>query len=180
MGRASSRLRAPLGRPCSGVLRRTACPPALTSALGLRPGRSGPARCSAGYPPRDARSRLLLLLGVAALETLDAAAGVNELLLARVEGVALRAELDAQGRGGGAGGELGAVRAVHLALDVVGVDVGLHDGSSLTVRFRASTGGLRSPFPPGPSRSRSGTRRWSWCCGACRSATRDPSRLPAR
>src|SRR5207302_7682596 len=29
-------------------------------ALGLRPGRSGPACCSAGYPPRDARSRFPL------------------------------------------------------------------------------------------------------------------------
>ena len=37
-----------------------------------------------------------LLLGVAALEALDPATGVDELLLARVEGVALRAQLDAQ------------------------------------------------------------------------------------
>src|SRR3974390_450566 len=36
------------------------------SALGLRLGRSGPARCSAGYPPHDARSRIQL--GVALVD----------------------------------------------------------------------------------------------------------------
>src|SRR3954451_9833332 len=69
---------------------------------------------------------LLLLLGVATLEALDPATGVNELLLARVERVALRAELDPETRHRRTSRELVAARAVHLALDVVGVDVSLH------------------------------------------------------
>ena len=52
-------------------------------------------------------------LGVAALEALDPATGVDQLLLARVEGVALRAELDAEARDRGAGRELVAAGAVH-------------------------------------------------------------------
>ena len=75
--RASSRLRGPPGRPCSGV---RPCP---------RIGSIGWLRRLGGRG---------LLLGVPALEALDAATGVNELLLARVEGVALRAELDTQRR----------------------------------------------------------------------------------
>src|SRR4029077_3085902 len=70
-------------------------------------------------------------LGEPTVEPLDAAPGVDQLLLAGEEGVALRAELDAQGGNRGAGGELVAARAVHLALDVLGVDVGLHDRSIL-------------------------------------------------
>ena len=75
-------------------------------------------------------------LRVPALEALDAATGVHELLLARVEGVALRAELDAQRGDRRAGRELVAAGAVHRALDVVGVDVGLHE--CVQSRSRAS------------------------------------------
>src|SRR3954468_12836850 len=100
--RASSRLRAPPARPCSAARART-CELRLL-CLGLR----GPA-----------------------LEALDAATRVNELLLARIEGVALGAQLGAQLGRGGTSHELVSARAMHPALDVFGVDIGLHGPSSL-------------------------------------------------
>src|SRR5690349_23973976 len=54
------------------------------------------------------------VLGGAALEALDATAGVDQLLLARVEGVALGAELYMQVLFRGPGVELVAARAVHV------------------------------------------------------------------
>src|SRR3954470_6364847 len=48
------------------------------------------------------------------------AAGVDELLLAGVERVAVRADLDVQLRLGGAGPELVAARAAHVGLYVLG------------------------------------------------------------
>src|SRR3989442_10190041 len=85
-----------------------------------------------------------------ALEALDPATGVDELLLARVEGVALRAELDAERGDGRAGGELVPAGAVHLALDVVGVDSGLHDPSSLEERRRPNFTGSGERNTVGP------------------------------
>src|SRR6185437_372366 len=96
----------------------------------------------------------------------------------RVEGVALGAQLGAQLGRGGTGHELVPARAVHLALDVFGVDVGLHDRSSLG-EAREPTHLVRFPFPSGPWRSPSGTACCSWCCAACRSAAPAPTRLPA-
>ena len=61
-----------------------------------------------------------LVLGGAALEALDAAAGVDQLLLARVERVALGAELDVQVGLGRAGVELVPARAVHVGERVSG------------------------------------------------------------
>src|SRR6476619_6973775 len=83
---------------------RTACPPigALISALGL-----------AG-------------LLEAALEALDATAGVHQLLLARVERVAVRAHLDVQLGLGRARLELVPAGAVNGGEDVLGMDLGLH------------------------------------------------------
>ena len=77
------------------------------------------------------RSRSLLgrgLLGVARLEAGDAAAGVEDLLLAGVERVALRADIgvDRAGGRGAAGGERRTARAGDGGLDVVGVSVLLH------------------------------------------------------
>src|SRR4051794_16058289 len=66
------------------------------------------------------------------LEPGHAATGVEDLLLAGVEGVARRADLDGQltGRGRAAGGEGVAAATGHRG-DVVGrVDVGLHVASS--------------------------------------------------
>src|SRR5215204_836436 len=70
---------------------------------------------------------LLLALAVPALEPVDAAAGVDQLLLARVEGMALAAQLDPQVGLGGTGGEGVATRATHAGDLVVGVDASLHD-----------------------------------------------------
>src|SRR5882762_8409730 len=88
-------------------------------------------RGPAGRGGRLTTDLLLRSLGVPALEALDPTTGVDELLLARVEGVALRAELDPQRRHGGPGHELVAAGAVHGALGVVGVDGSLHSQSSL-------------------------------------------------
>src|SRR3954447_12291709 len=110
----------------------TACPPMYRGWSAMRCSRSA----------RRLGGLLLGLgaLGVAALEALDPAARVHQLLLAGVEGVALRAELDAELGHGRAGDEFVAARAVHAAFDVSGVGVGLHDQSS-----------LRSPPNNGPT-----------------------------
>src|SRR5438876_22436 len=79
------------------------------------------------------RGELLGLRG-ATLEALDATTRVDQLLLAGVEGVTLRAELDAQRRDRRPRRELVPARAVDLALDVVGVDLGLHDDSSVPAK----------------------------------------------
>src|ERR1700761_96305 len=79
-----------------------------------------------------------LALAEAALELLHPATDVKDLLLAGVEGVALRAHVsvDASVRRGAARGERGPARADHGGLHVVRVDVGLH--------------GFLSRRPPGP------------------------------
>src|SRR5437588_6199402 len=83
------------------------------------------------------------LLGVAALEALHAAAGVDQLLLARVERVAVRADLHAELGLRGAGGERVAARAVDRGGHVLGVDALLH---------------LASPFMSGGRSRRAGRR----------------------
>src|SRR5205807_7651439 len=98
-----------------------------------------------------AASGLLLLLppgAVAALEALDAAARVDQLLLAGEEGMALVAELDVEVGLRGTGGERVAARTLHGGRHVLGMDVLLHDAP----KRQAS----------GPWRSRRGTRRCSW------------------
>src|SRR6476619_4934196 len=95
--------------------------------------------------------RELLRLGGAALEALHATTGVDQLLLARVEGVTLGAELHSQRGDRRAGRELVATRAVDLALDVIGVDLGLHDDSSVTAANAGRSGfnvERASPIPP--------------------------------
>ena len=89
------------------------------------------------YPKSVARGAALNLLidvyqgqGDAA-KTLDAATRIDQLLLARVERVTLRAELHVQVRLGAARGERVAAGAVHGRLFVLGVDVFLHDDGSL-------------------------------------------------
>src|SRR5207247_2337344 len=70
-------------------------------------------------------ARLLLLAGppaVATLEALDPPAGVDQLLLAGEEGMALVAQLDVQVGLGRACGEGVAARAPHGGGDVLGVD----------------------------------------------------------
>src|SRR3954447_22947305 len=64
--------------------------------------------------------------GGAALEALHAATRVDQLLLARVERVAVRADLHVDLGLGRAGRELVAAGAADVSLDVLGMDVGLH------------------------------------------------------
>jgi hypothetical protein len=66
------------------------------------------------------------MLGSAALEALDASTGVDQLLLARVERVALRAELNVQVVLRGARVELVATRAMDVRKRVFGVNSCLH------------------------------------------------------
>jgi hypothetical protein len=66
------------------------------------------------------------VFGLTTLEPLDAASGVDQLLLARVERVALGAELDMQVALGRPRVELVAARAVHVGERVFGVNSCLH------------------------------------------------------
>src|SRR5215210_1855098 len=61
-----------------------------------------------------------------AAEALDAPAGVHELLTARVEGMAVRADLDMQLRLRGTRPELVAAGAADVRGDVLGMNVCLH------------------------------------------------------
>ena len=95
----------------------------------------------------------------ALLEALDLAGGVDDVLLAREERVAVAAHVDAQLFAGGADFELGPARAaVDLGLEVLGVGVALHECSFDAVRtglarrwsplwFRAATPWRRSARP---------------------------------
>src|SRR6266566_6058362 len=89
---------------------RTACPPTVEAMEPL-----------AATAALGALSTLEALL-----EALDASAAVHELLLARVEGVAVRAHLDVQLRLGRPRLECVPARARHRRKDVLGVDVSLH------------------------------------------------------
>src|SRR5436190_4008295 len=83
-----------------------------------------------------------------ALEPLDAPAGVDQLLPAGVEGVAVRADLHVQLGLGRACRELVPARAAHVGLYVLRVDLGLHlliESSDLSWKFGFS-------FPSG----------WAW------------------
>src|SRR5690348_12369702 len=92
-----------------------------------------------------------LALAVPLLEPGDAAAGVEDLLLAGVEGVALRAHVgvdDAVGRGA-AGLERVPAGAGHRRLDVVRVDTRLHEQVlSLLAAGSHPTGGSTGGMPP--------------------------------
>src|SRR5687768_2248326 len=77
-----------------------------------------------------------------ALEALHPTAGVDELLLARVERVALGADLHVELFLRRARPELVSARARHVREDVVGVDVGLHRLARIPAAVSAAT------FPP--------------------------------
>ena len=63
-------------------------------------------------------------------EAIDTTSGIDDLLLARVEGVALGADFDVQRLGAGrAGLEVIATAAVHVDFDVIRMDGVFHDGS---------------------------------------------------
>src|SRR3954463_14532619 len=96
--------------------------------------------CAWPYDNRPAgaefrRRRLAALAagpGLAALEPLDAAPRVDQLLTAGVERVAVGADLHVQLGLGRTGRELVAAGAADVCLDVLGMDVGLH----LTIKSR--------------------------------------------
>src|SRR2546430_5571718 len=71
--------------------------------------------------------RRLLPLRVALLEAVDAAGGVDQLLLAGEEGVALRADLEAQLLAGGAGGPGLAAGAVDRNVLIFRMNLWLHE-----------------------------------------------------
>lgn len=79
---------------------------------------------------------LFAALAVTLLELLDATASINQLLLARVEGMALVAEFRGELGLRGARGEGVPTGTLHGRFDVVGMDVGLH--GSAPGRFRDS------------------------------------------
>src|SRR2546423_3786842 len=71
---------------------------------------------------------------LAALKALHSAAGIDQLLAARVERVAVGADLDVELGLGRARGELVAACTADVRLDVLGVDTGLH----LKTKFRGA------------------------------------------
>src|ERR1019366_1424818 len=93
----------------------------------------------------------LALRAVATLEALDASTGVDQLLLAGEERVALVAQLDVQVRLGRARLEGVPARAAHGGLDVLGVDLCLHDAPLM--RRAMLPAGLPTCSRTGPSRS---------------------------
>ena len=90
-----------------------------------------------GWPSSCRRERAL---GGAALEALHAATRVDQLLLARVERVAVRADLHVDLVLGRARRELVAARAAHVSLDVLRMDVSLH-GLHCRAGYRAAQAG---------------------------------------
>ena len=74
-----------------------------------------------------------------ALEALHTATRVEQLLLPRVEGMAVRADLDVQLWLGGANLELVAAGAANGRQDVLGMDAGLHSSSRIATAVWAAT-----------------------------------------
>src|SRR5205085_2467261 len=97
-----------------------------------------------GHMPKPPLAGALRALGALepALEALDPSAGVHELLLARVEGVALGADLDVQLRLGRADLERVPAGARHRRQHVIGMDTGLHRSP------RIAAACLATAFPP--------------------------------
>src|SRR6476620_5454390 len=73
------------------------------------------------------------------LEALDPAAGIHQLLLARVERVAVRADLDVQLGLRGTCRELVAARAADVREDVLGMDVRFHRPARIAAAVSAAT-----------------------------------------
>src|SRR5438132_7994869 len=87
-----------------------------------------------GEPPLALRFGRLRLGAHAAHEALDLPGGVDDALRAGVEGVTVRAELDADCRPGRAGLERVAADAGDLRVDVLGMDAWLHGDLDLMKR----------------------------------------------
>src|SRR4051812_32996856 len=114
--------------------------------------------------PRELRGKaaggLPAAAGLTAAETLDAATGVDQLLTAGVERMAVRADLDVGLRLRRTRGELVAAGTAHVRLDVLGMDVGLHvvedsRGDEPRTALKGPVSGVRgraSPLPRGRRR----------------------------
>jgi hypothetical protein len=93
---------------------------------------------------------LLLVVGAGSVttellhEAINAASGVDKLLLAGVERVTNTADLHTQFFNSRAGCELVATATVDLALNVFGVDVRLHRNQQFELCLRAILGGHRA------------------------------------
>ena len=88
-------------------------------------------------------------VGVLLGEALDAAGGVNELLLAGEEGMAVRADFDVQpvALDGRSSGEIVAAGAVHRYGVIVGVNTGFHGAPFCRVRSARLSGKARGLQP---------------------------------
>src|SRR5204862_7472045 len=118
------------------------CGPRPTSSMGRASSRlrAQPARRSdSPFPPTSLRPLRGLRPLEAALEPLHPAARVDELLLARIEGVAVRADLDVQLRLRRAGLEGVPAGAVDRREHVFGVDTGLHRPARIATAVSAAT-----------------------------------------
>src|ERR1700759_4130998 len=107
----------------------TACPPTGASREAVRrpPPAPAPISCNPGLSARaGGRTRSAATLGHAPLEALNATTGVDQLLLARIERVAGRADLDVNLVLRRAGHELVAARAADVSVYVFGMNFGLH------------------------------------------------------
>src|SRR5258708_16304563 len=116
----------------------TACPPTGASRCAVSsPSRStstaGAATPAIGLLGGASLRRVQSALGDAALEALHASAGVHQLLPARVEGMAVRADLHVQLLAGGTGDELIAAGAAHVRADIARMGLRLHGPIILAV-----------------------------------------------
>ena len=93
----------------------------------------------------DLGSSVGVLLG----EALDAAGGVNELLLAGEEGMAIRADFDLQhvSLDGRTSGEIVAAGAMHRYGVIIGVNTGFHEAPFCRVRSARLPGKARGLQP---------------------------------
>src|SRR4051794_23739974 len=182
MRRASPRQEASAAGPPGG---RPSSPP------GRRPAQQELSRCAASLLQQSVIRRVALprsgcAAGLAAAEALDAAAGVHQLLPARVERVAVGADLDVDLCLRGASRELVPARAAHVSLYVVGVDLGLHcviqDSDGRLVRLRARTRlnqpAIRRQKPPA-KRAGSGCLARTWATHSSSGRLPSISRLSA-
>src|SRR5581483_2226064 len=115
---------------------RTACPPTV---IRLRLLAAGALRALGALEP--------------ALEALDPSTGVHELLLARIEGVALGADLDVQLGLGRMDLERVPAGARHRGEHVIGMDTGLHRSPRIAAACSATTLPPETTATVGPARS---------------------------
>src|SRR5947209_18722605 len=123
---------------CSGDGLRTATAQVETPRI-ITPSRTAwpPTGASRWATSSPSLMRLLARgLGGAALEAIDPATRVDQLLPPGVEGMAVRADLDVDLGLRRPRRELVAARAAHVGLDVLGVVLGLHRPPSLAVAIR--------------------------------------------